>query len=121
MTEPVIQMVGLANDDKPNKIADIFADEMQDRIGDHVQAAKDVISNNLFGTELPDEQDAELEDIDNEVELEPEAEEMPDHDEVEYEDAEEVEGEEPVDYEADQEVIEEPADDSEPSEEEEEN
>ena len=34
---------------------------------------------------------------------------------------EEVEGEEPVDYEADQEVIEEPADDSEPSEEEEEN
>ena len=69
----------------------------------------------------PDEEDAELEDIDNEVELEPEAEEMPDHDEVEYEDAEEVEGEEPVDYEADQEVIEEPADDSEPSEEEEEN
>lgn len=95
MTEPVIKMVGLANDDRPNAVADIFADQMQDRIADHVTAAKDVISNNLFGTELPDEElDAELEDnVD-----------VPD---VEYEDAEEVEDDQSDDYEADQEVIEE--------------
>lgn len=99
MTEPVIKMVGLANDDRPNAVADIFADQMQDRIADHVTAAKDVISNNLFGTEMPDEQvDAELEDnVD-----------VPD---VEYEDAEEVEDDQSDDYEADQEVIEEPAED----------
>lgn len=109
MTEPVIKMVGLANDDRPNAVADIFADQMQDRIADHVTAAKDVISNNLFGTELPDEElDAELEDnVD-----------VPD---VEYEDAEEVEDDQSDDYEADQEVIEEPAEDEEPSSEEEEN
>jgi hypothetical protein len=109
MTEPVIKMVGLANDDRPNAVADIFADQMQDRIADHVTAAKDVISNNLFGTEMPDEQvDAELEDnVD-----------VPD---VEYEDAEEVEDDQSDDYEADQEVIEEPAEDEEPSSEEEEN
>ena len=109
MTEPVIKMVGLANDDRPNAVADIFADQMQDRIADHVTAAKDVISNNLFGTELPDEElDAELEDnVD-----------VPD---VEYEDAEEVEDDQSDDYEADQEVIVEPAEDEEPSSEEEEN
>lgn len=109
MTEPVIKMVGLANDDRPNAVADIFADQMQDRIADHVTAAKDVISNNLFGTESPDEElDAELEDnVD-----------VPD---VEYEDAEEVEDDQSDDYEADQEVIEEPAEDEEPSSEEEEN
>ena len=95
MTEPVIKMVGLANDDRPNAVADIFSDEMQDRIADHVNAAKDVISNNLFGTEMPDEQvDAELEDnVD-----------VPD---VEYEDAEEVEDDQSDDYEADQQVIQE--------------
>ena len=112
MTEPVIKMVGLANDDRPNAVADIFSDEMQDRIADHVNAAKDVISNNLFGTELPDEElDAELEDNVDEVDVP----------EVEYEDAEEVEDDESDDYEADEEVIEEPAEDEEPSSEEEEN
>jgi hypothetical protein len=108
MTEPVLRMVGLANDDRPNAVADIFSDEMQDRIADHVTAAKDVISNNLFGTEMPDEVDAELEDNVDEVDV------------PEYQDAEEIETEEPQDFEADQSVIEEPADE-EPSEESEEN
>jgi hypothetical protein len=110
MTEPVIKMVGLANDDKPNAVADIFADQMQDRIADHVTAAKDVISNNLFGTELEDNVD--------EIDLEPEVE---DSLEDGYDEAEEVETEEPQDYEADQEQIEEPAEQEDPSEESEEN
>jgi|TARA_R110002050_G_scaffold52121_2_gene119250 hypothetical protein len=110
MTEPVIKMVGLANDDKPNAVADIFADQMQDRIADHVTAAKDVISNNLFGTELEDNVD--------EIDLEPE---VDDSLEDGYDEAEEVETEEPQDYEADQEQIEEPAEQEDPSEESEEN
>lgn len=110
MTEPVIKMVGLANDDKPNAVADIFADQMQDRIADHVTAAKDVISNNLFGTELEDNVD--------EIDLEPE---VDDSLEDGYDEAEEVETEEPQDFEADQEQIEEPAEQEDPSEESEEN
>ena len=60
MTEPVLQMVGLAVDDKPNKAAEIFSDEMTDRAADYVQAAKDVISNGMMGQELP-EPDVEVE------------------------------------------------------------
>lgn len=106
MTEPVLQMVGLAVDDKPNKAAEIFSDEMTDRAADYVQAAKDVISNGMMGQELPEP--------DVEVELDPEVEEdQPDT----YEDAEEVEdSDEEETYEADQEAIAEP-EDEEPSEE----
>ena len=99
--EPVIQMVGLANDDKPNAVADIFADQMNDRIADHVSAAKDVISNNLFGTELADN-DADLIDDQPEQDFEPE-----------YDnEGEAQEADDSDEYEADQELIDEPADEN---------
>jgi|TARA_B110000908_G_scaffold35340_1_gene42370 hypothetical protein len=99
--EPVIKMVGLANDDKPNAVADIFADQMNDRIADHVSAAKDVISNNLFGTELADS-DADIIDDQPELDLEPEI-----GDEGDAQEADDSD-----EYEADQELIDEPADDN---------
>ena len=106
MTEPVLKMVGLATDDKPNKAAEIFSDEMADRAADYVQAAKDVISADMMGQELP-EPEVELE-LDDQLE-----------DDDGYEDAEEVEDSEQEEdtYEADQEVVAEP-EDEEPSEEE---
>jgi len=99
--EPVIKMVGLANDDKQNAVADIFADQMNDRIADHVSAAKDVISNNLFGTELADS-DADIIDDQPELDLEPEI-----GDEGDAQEADDSD-----EYEADQELIDEPADDN---------
>lgn len=110
MTEPVLQMVGLAVDDKPNKAAEIFSDEMADRAAEYVQHAKDVISNGMMGQEL---QEPELE-----VDLEPEE----DLEDDGFEEAEEVESpeEEEDTYEAEQEVVAEPEDDN-PSDEEEDN
>ena len=32
MSEPILKMVGLADNDKPNAVADIFTDEMMDRV-----------------------------------------------------------------------------------------
>ena len=106
MTEPVLKMVGLAVDDKPNKAAEIFSDEMADRAADYVPQAKDVISNGMMGQEL--------QDSDVEVELDPEI----DSEDDSYEEAEEVETSDDDDdtYEAEQEVVAEPEDDN-PSEE----
>tara|TARA_R110000796_G_scaffold3035_6_gene11594 strand:- start:12578 stop:12895 length:318 start_codon:yes stop_codon:yes gene_type:complete len=101
--EPVIKMVGLANDDKPNAVADIFADQMNDKIADHVSAAKDVISNNLFGTELADN-DADL--IDDQPEQDFDVE--PEYDN----EGEAQEADDSDEYEADQELIDEPADEN---------
>jgi hypothetical protein len=99
--DAVIKMVGLANDDKPNAVANIFADQMNDRIADHVSAAKDVISNNLFGTELADN-DAYLIDDQPEYDFEPE-----------YDnEGEAQEADDSDEYEADQELIDEPADEN---------
>jgi hypothetical protein len=105
MTEPVLKMVGLAVDEKPNKAAEIFSFEMADRAADYVQQAKDVISNGMMGQELPDSDDI---DMDPEIDSEDDS----------YEDADEVETSEDEDdtYEADQEVVAEPEDDN-PSEE----
>jgi len=101
MTEPVIRMVGLANDDKPNAVADIFADEMMDRVAGNVQAAKDVISNSMFDQELEIEMPDEIEEPD-EVEGESEQEETLEVDEPEEDESET--------FEADQEILAEPDD-----------
>jgi hypothetical protein len=99
MTEPVLKMVGLANDDKPNAVADIFADEMMDRVAGNVQAAKDVISNSMFDQELEIEMPDELEEpVDVEVE-------------------EEGDVDEQETFESDQEILAEPDDQDEESEE----
>lgn len=99
MTEPVLKMVGLANDDKPNAVADIFADEMMDRVAGNVQAAKDVISNSMFDQELEIEMPDEIEEpVDVEVE-------------------EEGDVDEPETFESDQEILAEPDDQDEESEE----
>jgi len=99
MTQPILKMVGLAVDDKPNKAAEIFSDEMADRASDYVQQAKDVISNGMMGQELQDS------DIDMDPELDSED---------GYEDADEVETQDEGDdtYEADQEEFAEPEDDN---------
>ena len=104
MTDPVIRMVGLANDDKPNAVADIFADEMMDRVAGNVQAAKDVISNAMFDQELEIEMPDEIEEPDNVEEGESEQEETPEEEESET-------------FEADQEILAEPDDQEEESEE----
>ena len=71
MSEPILKMVGLADNDKPNAVADIFADEMMDRVAGNVQAAKDVISNSMFDQELEIELPVELEpEVDDGVEVE---------------------------------------------------
>jgi|TARA_R110002074_G_scaffold387261_1_gene569337 hypothetical protein len=107
MTEPVIKMVGLANDDKPNAVADIFGDEMMDRVAGNVQAAKDVIANSMFDQEL-------------EIEI-PDEIEQPEDVEVEGESEQEVldqpEEEESETFEADQEILAEPDDQQDESEE----
>jgi hypothetical protein len=100
MSDPVLKMVGLADNDKPNAVADIFADEMMARVAGNVQAAKDVISNSMFDQELDTELPVEL---DLEVE---------DDFEVEEDDAEEGE---PDTYESDQEILDEPDDQEEES------
>ena len=87
MTQPILKMVGLAVDDKPNKAAEIFSDE------------KDVISNGMMGQELQD----------SDIDMDPEI----DSDDS-YEDADEVETSEDDDdtYEADQEEFAEPEEDN---------
>jgi hypothetical protein len=110
MTEPVIKMVGLANDDKPNAVADIFADEMMDRVAGNVQAAKEVIANSMFDQELEIEMPAEIEEPD-EVEEEGESEQ---EETLEVDEPEEDESET---FEADQEILAEPDDQEEESEE----
>jgi|TARA_R110000822_G_scaffold74261_4_gene178535 hypothetical protein len=106
MSEPILKMVGLADNDKPNAVADIFADEMMDRVAGNVQAAKDVISNSMFDQEL---------EIELPVELEPE---VDDGVEVEEDDAAaDQEEAEPETFESDQEILAEPDDQDDESEE----
>lgn len=85
-------IVDLAMDDKPNKAGEVMNDILLDKIGQHVQDMKAEISNDMFGQELP-EPDAEPVEVQPELDLEPNEEE----DET---------------YEADQEIIDEPANDS---------
>jgi hypothetical protein len=85
-------IVDLAMDDKPNKAGDVMNDILLDKIGQHVQDMKAEISNDMFGQELP-EPDAEPVEVQPELDLEPNEEE----DET---------------YEADQEIIDEPDNDS---------
>ena len=79
-------------DDKPNKAGEVMNDILLDKIGQHVQDMKAEISNDMFGQELP-EPDAEPVEVQPELDLEPNEEE----DET---------------YEADQEIIDEPDNDS---------
>ena len=85
-------IVDLAMDDKPNKAGDVMNDILLDKIGQHVQDMKAEISNDMFGQELP-EPDAEPVEVQQELDLEPNEE----QDET---------------YEADQEIIDEPDNDS---------
>jgi hypothetical protein len=85
-------IVDLAMDDKPNKAGDVMNDILLDKIGQHVQDMKAEISNDMFGQELP-EPDAEPVEVQPELDLEPNEE----QDET---------------YEADQEIIDEPDNDS---------
>ena len=85
-------IVDLAMDDKPNTAGEVMNDILLDKIGQHVQDMKAEISNDMFGQELP-EPDAEPVEVQPELDLEPNEEE----DET---------------YEADQEIIDEPANDS---------
>ena len=85
-------IVDLAMVDKPNKAGEVMNDILLDKIGQHVQDMKAEISNDMFGQELP-EPDAEPVEVQPELDLEPNEEE----DET---------------YEADQEIIDEPANDS---------
>lgn len=85
-------IVDLAMDDKPNKAGEVMNDILLDKIGQHVQDMKAEISNDMFGQELP-EPDAEPVEVQPELDLEPNEEE----DET---------------YEADQEIIDEPDNDS---------
>ena len=87
-----INIVDLAMDDKPNKAGEVMNDILLDKIGQHVQDMKAEISNDMFGQELP-EPDAEPVEVQPELDLEPNEEE----DET---------------YEADQEIIDEPDNDS---------
>ena len=100
MSEPILKMVGLADNDKPNAVADIFADEMMDRVAGNVQAAKDVISNSMFDQEL----EIEL-PVDDGVEVE------------EDDAAADQEEAEPETFESDQEILAEPDDQDDESEE----
>ena len=86
-------IVDLAIDDKPNKAGEVMNDALLDKIAGHVQGMKDEISNDMFGTEIP-EADAEPVEVQPELDLEPNEEE----DET---------------YEADQELVDEPADEDE--------
>lgn len=86
-------IVDLAMDDKPNKAGEVMNDALLDKIANQVQGMKDEISNDMFGTEMP-EPDAEPVEVQPELDLEP------------NEDEEET-------YEAEQELIDEPADEDE--------
>ena len=87
-------IVDLAIDDKPNKAGEVMNDALLDKIAGHVQGMKDEISNDMFGTEMP-EPDAEPVEVQPELDLEP------------------SEEEEDETYEADQELVDEPADEDE--------
>ena len=85
-------VVDLALDDKPNKASEVMNDILLDKIGDQVQGMKDAISNDMFGQEMPEPEDVEVQP---ELDLEPnEDEEADDEYDGEVEETEPEESEE---------------------------
>ena len=85
-------VVDLALDDKPNKASEVMNNILLDKIGDQVQGMKDAISNDMFGQEMPEPEDVEVQP---ELDLEPnEDEEADDEYDGEVEETEPEESEE---------------------------